>query len=138
MFVVVATSLGLTALRSATVVWASVIATFTFLVLLYAVVMAAYKRPFWVGFAICGAIYLGLAFTMQFRELVDLLATTKAVFLIREEYYPDLPDNQREIRNVANFVAIGQCQWALILGALGGIVAQFAASRTMAKDLEHK
>ena len=92
---IVAASFALAAMRFATAAWASAIVTATVLTLLVSIALAVCtsgeRRSFWIGFAICGNVYL-LGVTESIKllapEIVVNLATTRAVAFLRESFHP--------------------------------------------------
>jgi hypothetical protein len=147
MIFIVAASLALEAMRFATSAWANAIVSFTMLALIFSLVLAVYRRPFWIGFAICGISYLVLVESHFAGDFVDHLITTQSVDSLREVFHPEADSFVRPSPNgqstpavlvrrpgwevkARNFHLIGSCLWVLILGALGGMLAQFAASRS--------
>jgi hypothetical protein len=145
---VVVVSVIFAAMRIATPAWASAVISATVLTLLFSIVLAVFKRPFWIGFAICGTFYLGFVKTPFAKEFVDNLVTTHAVAFLRDRFHPysDYPstrlpgasaatqasanrasDDYDEMRR--NTRLIGECLCTLILGTLGGTLARFAVRR---------
>jgi hypothetical protein len=78
--VVLFLAVGFAALREASDLWESGIFTLTLGVLLISILLAVhrieFKRAFWLGFAVCGWIYLGLTL---FPSIESRLITTKAL-----------------------------------------------------------
>jgi hypothetical protein len=131
--IVVAVSFALAAMRSATEGWAITTVSVTVLLLLFSVVLAAYRRPFWVGFAICGIGYLMLTVIPFTSELNSFLVTSQSVWYLQTKLHPvtDYPAAGRAYGNMTEyFRLIGDCLWALILGTFGGMLARFAARRS--------
>jgi hypothetical protein len=153
---VVAVAFVLAAMRSANSAWASAVVSITILWLVFSIVLAAYKQPFWIGFAICGISYFVLVESRFASEFVDRLFTTRSAASLRDLFHPQadyFPPgwmeanlkgsgggnnfNQIAVWNgnnkwqemAENFRLMGICLWALILAALGGLLAQFAARR---------
>jgi hypothetical protein len=124
LLVIVAASLASAAMKFATSGWAIATVSFTVLLLLFSVVLAAYRRPFWVGFAICGIGYLMLTVMPFMSELRSFLITSELVWFLQQKIHPEagaysnIPEHLR---------LIGDCLWTLILATLGGLLAQFAA-----------
>jgi hypothetical protein len=153
---IVAVSLALAAMRFATAAWANAVVNFTMFALLFSVVLAVYRRPFWIGFAVCGIGYLALDQMPFAPDFVDRLITKRSVNSLREMLHPEadyFPPgwveanlsglsvsrgfNQSEVHDgnnrwqemAKNFRLIGTCVWILVLAVLGGMLAQFAAGR---------
>jgi hypothetical protein len=173
---IVAASLALAAMRYSTAAWTTGVVTVTILLLLGSIMLAfssrSDRRPFWIGFAVCGVAYLIVVGSTGFvaPEFVLRLATTKSVEFLRDKlhppsdfveylpggppgsprqrvfYSPALPllpsqvikntysyqsDTDERYGAIAwNFLLIGDCLWALLLGMFGGMLAQFAARRS--------
>jgi hypothetical protein len=128
---VAAVAFGAAALRFATSGWARATVSSTILLLLFSIVLAACKRPFWVGFAICGIGYLLLMVAPFAAELRNFLITRESVWFLLEKLHPvsDYPVGQTYDAVCEHFLLIGDCLWALILAALGGALARFAADQ---------
>jgi hypothetical protein len=152
LLLIVAISLALAAMKFATAGWANAVVNLTMFALLFSVVLALCRRPFWIGFAACGIGYLVLVESHFASDFVDRLTTTKSVDFLREVFHPErdyfprgylsviAPDeSEDEIHRreqwdtmASNFRLIVTCFWVLILGMLGGMLAQFAAGRAAA------
>ena len=176
MIFIAAVSLASAAMRYSTAAWTTAVVTATLLLLLASIALAFSsridRRPFWIGFAVCGVAYLIVVGSTGFvaPEFVLRLATTKSVEFLRDKFHPPsdfvkylpggppgtpgqrlfyapalplLPsqvikntysyqsDTDESYSAIAwNFLLIGHCLWALILATLGGMLAQFAASRS--------
>ena len=147
---IVAASLALAAMKFATSAWADAVVNVTIFGLLFSVVLAVYRRPFWIGFAICGIGYLVLVEAHFASDFVDRLITTRSVESLRDIFHPEADyypagwnrglsaGADSEVLNrgmhawdamAHNCRLIGTCLWVLILAALGGMLAQFAAGR---------
>ena len=151
---IVAASFALAAMRFVTAGWANAVVNITIFALLFSIVLAAYRRPFWIGFAICGIGYLALVESHFAGDFVERLITTRTVYSLRDMFHPQqdyFPPgfveanrkglganfNRREVVDdtdrwqamVTNFRLIGTCIWVLILATLGGMPARFAAGR---------
>jgi hypothetical protein len=130
---VVALSYALAAMRFATPAWATATVSVTVFLLLFSIVLAVYRRPFWVGFAICGNVYLAIAMMpvspalMDLRNLIETLITTRSVRFLLQQFHPN--DLSSYSEHYSNFMQIGQCLWALIIATVGGMIARFAAGR---------
>src|SRR5437868_8447080 len=91
---VVAASLALAAMRYATSAWASGIVTLTVLLLIASVALAGcsggVRRPFWVGFAICGIGYFALVMSPYplAPEILETLGTSRSVVFLRDKFHP--------------------------------------------------
>jgi hypothetical protein len=173
---IAAVSLVSAAMRYSTAAWTTGVVTVTVFLLLASIALAFSspidRRPFWIGFAVCGVAYLFVVGSTGFvaPEFVLRLATTKSVEFLRDKlhppsdfveylpggppgrpptrvfYSPALPllpsqvikntysyqsDTDERYGAIAwNFLLIGHCLWALLLGTLGGMLARFAASRS--------
>ena len=129
---VVAASFAMAAIRYATIGWAIATVSVTVFSLLFSVVLAAYRRPFWVGFAICGIGYLMLAMVPFMSDLHDLLFTYRArTFLQTLLHSPaDYPAAGAYGNFLYQFRFICECLWALVFALLGGMLARFAAGRS--------
>jgi hypothetical protein len=128
----VAASLAFAAMKFATLGWAIATASVTVLLLLFSVVLAAYRRPFWVGFAICGIGYLMLAEMPFMSALRSFLITSQSVWFLLERLHPvtDYQFNRDAYNLLAErFQVITDCFSALILASVGGLLAQFAAAK---------
>ena len=142
LFVLVA-SVALAAMRSASSAWASAIVTATLLALLVSIALAIERRPFWIGFAVCGAGYFAIVMTQFPPLVVNHLATSQVVTLLAEQFQPrpvfgsQNPASPQQanlaLRNWStrdeNFRTIGESIWTLIIGALGGMLIRFVARR---------
>ncbi len=134
---VLAVSFALAAMRFANSAWANVVINLTIFALLFSVVLAVYRQPFWVGFAVCGIGYLVLVESHFDADFVNRLITTRAVESLRDIFHPEadyLPADSGALvvqwnEMASNFYWIGTCLSAMIVGTLGGILAQFAAGR---------
>ncbi|HKD38429.1 MAG TPA: hypothetical protein VKB78_16560 [Pirellulales bacterium] len=126
---VVAVSFALAAMRSASLGWAIATVSVTVLLLLFSVVLAVYRRPFWVGFAICGIGYLMLTVIPFTSKLHAFLITSQSVWFSLTKLHPpsNYPAGTDYGRVTEHFLLIGDCLWALILAAIGGLLARFAA-----------
>ena len=127
---VVAVSFAMAAMRFATLGWAIATVSVTVLLLLFSVVLTVYRRPFWVGFAICGIGYLMLTVAPFMSELRSFLITSESVWFLQEKLHPTTdPANGPYSSMPEQFRLIADSLWTLILAALGGMLAQFAAGR---------
>jgi hypothetical protein len=132
MIAVTAAGLAMAALHFATSGWAIATVSVTVSLLLFSIVPAAYRRPFWVGFAICGIGYLVLMVASFASELRSYLITKQSVWFLQQMLHPvsNYPAAGAYELVPAEFNLIGDCLWALILGFAGGILAQFIATRS--------
>jgi hypothetical protein len=152
---IVAASVALAAMRSASPAWASAIVTATVLALLVSIALAmgsrGDRRLFWIGFAVYGTGYFAVVMTPFPQQIAESLATTIAVRFLDDTihpptppYQPRKPPNESEWRSYNNlfidwtvraekFVLIGQCIWALILATLGGVFVRLIAGRGTGK-----
>jgi hypothetical protein len=133
---VFAFSFAVAAMRFASLGWAIATVSITVLLLLFSVVLAAYRRPFWVGFAICGIGYLILTVAPFASELHGFLFTSQCMWLLQTLLHSpaDYPAAGAYGRMAEQFRLIGDCLWALLLASLGGMIAQFAAGRPHRSD----
>jgi hypothetical protein len=154
---IVAASLALAAMRFATTAWADAVASVTIFGLLFSIVLAAYRRPFWIGFAICGIGYFALDQMRFAPDFVDRLITKRSVDSLREMFHPQadffppgwveanlngqgrslyfdqsaVSDGNYKWQEMAsNFRLIGACLWIWIFATLGGMLARFVAGRS--------
>ena len=138
MGVVLVASLGMVALRNASPVWAGVMFLLTTGVLGLAVVAifcrGRAERTTWLGFAIFGYGYLGLAFWPDSFDLpllpelptTSLLATIRSHLDLPEEIYrgPGVTDSSMPLPFPAtSFAKVGHCLCTLGAALLGGILA---------------
>jgi hypothetical protein len=103
----------------------------TVLLLLSSIVLsAAYRRPFWIEFAICGIGYLMLTVIPFMEELRDLLLTTQSNRFLLEK----LHDYGTYSKMPNQFLIMCDCLWSLILASFGGLLGQFAAARSCTRS----
>jgi hypothetical protein len=117
---VAAVAFGAAALRFG---WAKETISATVLLLLLSIVLAVYGRPFWMGFAICGVGYFLLTVGPFAQELHSSSITRDFAQLIRRLANPPIVYGNQ-------FDLMCDSLWSLILGVVGGVLAQFTASRS--------
>lgn len=92
MLLLLAASIGSAALCNSNSAWASAAVTFTSLLLLASIVLAACsrgnRRAFWIGFAFCGWLYFIGVTTSVAPKVVRQLATTRLLEYCREKMHP--------------------------------------------------
>ena len=143
---IVAMSLGLAALRSATIGWVVATSFATTLVIPCATVIGVYgtaeKRPFWGGFALCSGIY-SLILLFNPASVVHNgdgpFGPTKIIELLQDEFHgtndvatpaTTAAIAEADFREMTeHFMVIGQCLWVMIFGSLGGCLAHFVSAR---------
>jgi hypothetical protein len=128
MIAVAAAAFGSAALRSPTAAWAGAMLILVCGVLALAIVGALCRkgseRAWWLGFAICGAGYLVLAFWSD--NNFQTLPTTTLLSLLGSKFDESIVQNA--IRGGAGspqwrFLQIGHCLWSLLAAAVGGLLA---------------
>jgi hypothetical protein len=101
---VVAASLALAAMRYSTSAWTTGVVTVTILLLIASTALAFSsridRRPFWIGFAVCGWAYLVVIGSTGFvaPEFALRLATTKSVEFLRDKFHPPEDFNEPQQR----------------------------------------
>jgi hypothetical protein len=124
---VTAVSFGAAAIRFGTRGWVTGTVSVTVLLVLASVVLAAYRRPFWLGFAVFSSGYLMLTVSpFEFSKLHYLLFTSQSLQFLLEKLHDYGPYND----GPNQFLIMGECLWAIIIGFTGGMLAQFVAGRS--------
>jgi hypothetical protein len=159
--VVLLVAVGFAALRESSELWFSGVFTLTFGVLLVSILLAVHRtesrQAFWLGFALFGWSYLGLALV---PSIEPRLITTKALAYLDSKmpgrsvgvlaFSPDgnylVTSGQVHVRlwdaatgklvgsgngTTQNFVRIGHCLFALVAGWLGGHLSRRLCRRPL-------
>jgi hypothetical protein len=146
---------GTAALHASTDMWASIVFSSTLLILTASILLGIYDhRPFWLGFALFGWVYLGASLipSVEARLLsrkglawLDAKAMNRQVMSVT--FTPDgrtlLETGTHEVRlwdaatgkplspigTFSNFLRIGHSLLALLAGLLGGFMATWLQGR---------
>lgn len=146
-FLMAAVAVGAAAFRDASQAWVAICTSAAVASIFFAIIAARYGRrdrqAFWTGFAIFAAAHLLLAARFPYSDALRNLGTTKAMFRALDLTHPrlNLPspagqsggeqldgDVVKEGLVIADQIIIGQSQCSLILGLLGGFLAQGLAA----------
>lgn len=139
-----AIALGLAAIREPSPAWAcawtSIALVSIFLAIIGSFSDRAGRRPFWTGFAICAGLYFLFAARFAGSHVLASLATTKAIHSIDAAIgaYDPRPILGPEANGEfdTDSQTIGQSEWAVALGSIGGLLAQgLAAARRRTRQL---
>ncbi len=138
----------LAAIRSSSVLWTRLAATFTLAALLTSVLGAILSRglarSFWLGFALFGWVYLGMVAGDWFggfgqdlcgglSDLAELVIPPVPdlrywpVQTLSESAYKALSFERRE--KIVNFVGIGRMGLSLLFAMVGGLIGRWFAAR---------
>ncbi len=139
-------SLGFAALRDSTEAWAAAVSTVTLMATFAAILAAAFGSrecaPSRGGFAICCGVYL-LLMNFSAPELFDNLATSKSSMALMEEVHPAADPFVTGVSGKGivegghddDFMVIAHYLWAILLGAIGAVIAAYASSLSADDEL---
>ncbi len=136
MGIVLASAVGLTALRNASKTWAGAMLLLTCGILALAVVGAIYRqgarRAWWLGFSIFGWGYMALSGCWSANGLTDL-PTTEVLKILKPWLAVSPPPGGGRFGGgfgggplAHGYEQAGHCLWALLAALLGGLLAAFS------------